>query len=193
MQPFTVRPYAVSDETSWLQCRALSFLGSQYYDDVRPRRLELEEPAIALVAVNDNQTVIGVLDLEIEGDRATIDTVAVHPDHQGHRIATTLLHAAIPELKRLGLGVSILDAWTREDPAANAWYQRNGFIEKYRYMHVYLGDDDIGEGFTTPDGLSSPVSAFMHAPIEREHEVRERYARTYVCRQYELRLDTAAE
>ena len=31
----TVRPYRAADEQGWVRCRALSFLGSAYYDDVR--------------------------------------------------------------------------------------------------------------------------------------------------------------
>jgi hypothetical protein len=32
--------------------------------------------------------------------------------------------------------------------------------------------------------MSSPVIAFMHAPIEREVELREAYRRVYVCRRF---------
>ena len=84
-----------------------------------------------------------------------------------------------------------LDAWTREDIAANSWYRRNGFSERYRYLHVYLGDGDDATGFTTPEGLSAPVSAFVHASIEDEATMRERYRRVYLCRQYLRELDPA--
>ena len=83
-----------------------------------------------------------------------------------------------------GRGVRTLDAWTREDAAANRWYQRNGFAETTRYLHVYLGDGDDPSDFTTPDGLSSPVTVFVHGRIEDEADLRARYRRVYVCRRY---------
>jgi len=180
--PFAVRPYESSDERSWLRCRVLSFLDSQYYDDVKPHRTDLPDPAIALVAVTPPGTVVGILDIEIDGDAATIDTIATHPDHQGIGVATELLRTALPLLEQAS--VATLDAWTREDVAANRWYQRNGFVQNYRYMHVHLGDGDDDAGFTTPDALSTPVTAFAHGKIEDEAEWRARYQRVYVCRQY---------
>lgn len=180
--PFVVRPYRPSDERGWLRCRALSFLSTQYYDDVRPRRTPLPEHAIELVAVTPVGDIIGILDVEIDGDAATIDTVATHPDYQAIGVATQLLRAALPLLA--DAGIATLDAWTREDPAANSWYQRNGFLENARYLHVYLGDDDDSTGFATPEGLSAPVMAFAHGRIEDEAAARARYQRVYVCRQY---------
>ncbi|MFT3798591.1 GNAT family N-acetyltransferase [Microbacterium sp.] len=180
--PFAVRVYHPADERSWLRCRVLSFLDTQYYDDVRPRRVDLVEPAIALVAVAPSAEVIGILDIEIDGDAATIDTVAVHPDHQHLGIATALLDAALPQLG--ARGATTLDAWTREDIAANRWYLGNGFVENFRYPHVYLSDGDDDRGFQTPDGLSTPVTAYLHGRIDDEAELRARYRRVYICRQY---------
>lgn len=179
---FTVRPYAPADEPGWLHCRALAFLGTQYYDDVRPRRTTSELPVIGLVAVSDHGAVAGLLDVEIDNNAATIDTVAVHPDHSRQGVATALLNAVLPHLR--ASDVTTLDAWTREDEAANAWYHRSGFRENFRYLHVYKQGDESAEGFTSPHGLSAPVSAFMHADISRHEEMRARFARVYVCRQY---------
>lgn len=179
---FAIRTYQPADAGSWLRCRALSFLNTQYYDDVKTERTSLTDRAITLVATtNAAPDVIGLLDIEVDGAAATIDTIAIHPDHQRARIATSLLHTAAPLLKRQG--VSTLDAWTREDVAANRWYQRTGFREQFRYLHVYLGYDEDKSGFTTPDGLQ-PVTAFMHGRIEDEPELRARFKRVYVCRQY---------
>lgn len=180
--PFAVRPYQPSDESGWLRCRVLSFLGTQYYDDVKPRRTVLTDPSIALVAATSANAIIGILDVEIDGVSATIDTIATHPDHQGAGVATALLHEA---LRSLDFGnVATLDAWTREDIAANRWYQRHGFTERYRYLHVHLSDGDDETGFATPGGLSTPVSVFAHAKIEDEALMRSRFHRVYVCRQY---------
>lgn len=180
--PFTVRVYRPSDERGWLRCRVLSFLGTQYYDDVKPHRTVLTDPSIALVAVSPTGGIIGILDVELDGKAATIDTVATHPDHQGAGVGAALLREALPRLE--AARVETLDAWTREDAAANRWYQANGFAEQYRYLHVYLNDGDDDAGFATPDGLSMPVSAFLHGRIEDEALMRARFGRVHVCRQY---------
>lgn len=180
--PFVVRPYQASDERSWLRCRALSFLGTQYYDDVKPHRTVLTDSSIALVAATPSNEIVGILDVEIDGAAATIDTIATHPNYQGVGIATTLLGEALSSLE--SVKVATLDAWTREDASANRWYQRHGFTEQYRYLHVYVNDGDDETDFTTPEGLSLPVAAFMHGRIEDEARMRERFRRVYVCRQY---------
>lgn len=179
---FEVRSYASSDEVGWVRCRALSFLSTQYYDDVKPQRTPLIEPSIALVATSPSNDLVGLLDVEIDGDSATIDTVAVYPDYQGGGVATALLDACLPLLRVRG--VAVLDAWTREDAAANGWYRKNEFIEKVRYMHVYLGEGDDATEFESPKGLSAPVMAFLHGRSEDEASLRSRYRRVYVCRQY---------
>ncbi|ACQ78487.1 GCN5-related protein N-acetyltransferase [Beutenbergia cavernae DSM 12333] len=176
-----VRPYTDDDGESWMRCRLLAFAHTQYYDDVRISPA-LDGPALRIVA-EVRGDVVGLLDIEIDAEEhaATIDSVAVLPDHAGRGIASRMLDAALP---LLGDGIATLDAWTREDAAANAWYGARGFTERFRYLHVYKGWDDPADGFTTPDGLSRPVTAFLHADIEREAELRERFSRVYVCRQY---------
>ncbi|WP_286166757.1 GNAT family N-acetyltransferase [Arthrobacter sp. AQ5-05] len=98
----------------------------------------------------DNGTIVGLLDIEPNGDSATIDSIAVHPSARQQGIATALLAEALP---RLPFGTRTLDTWTREDAAANGWYQGNCFEEAYRYyryLHVYKGDKDPNEGFQGP-------------------------------------------
>lgn len=180
--PFAVRTYRTSDERGWLRCRILSFLDTQYYDDVKPHRTVLTDPSIALVAVSPSDEIIGILDVEINGEAATIDTIATHPDSQGMGVADALLREALSRLE--AAEVATLDAWTREDVTANRWYQRHGFIEQYRYLHVYLNDGDDDTGFTTPDGLSTPVTVFTHGRIEDEARMRAQFRRVYICRQY---------
>lgn len=183
-----VRDYRPADAAGWVRCRTLAFLHTQYYDDVQPVRAPLAEDSLALVA-SDGEQVVGLLDIEIERTEATIDSIATHPDHQGGGIGTRLLEWAVPLLT--ARGVRSLDAWTREDVAANNWYRRNGFTERHRYLHVYLGHQDDASGFSTPEGLSAPVSTFTHASIEDEATMRERYRRVYICRQYLRELDPA--
>ncbi|WP_410786759.1 GNAT family N-acetyltransferase [Kribbella sp. C-35] len=173
-----IREYRDTDAAGWLRCRLLSFFGTEYYDDVAVQRKTFENPAHRLVAVDDD-TVVGLMDVEIFTDRATIDVLAVHPDHQRQGLATQLLETVLPRLE-----VDVLDAWTRGDSSANEWYQRSGFTENFRYLHVYKSWQDDASGFETPEGLGAPVTAFMHAPIALEAAMRKRFSRVHVCRQY---------
>lgn len=190
-----IREYRDGDAESWVRCRALSFLGSSYYDDVRPHRLPLEQPALGLVAVGPRprgvrtpgpDQVVGILDVEVWEDdgvtRATIETVATHPDHARHGIAAALLQRALAWLQEQG--AATLDAWTREDEAANAWYRRHGFTLRDEYLHVHKRWDDDDTGFISPEPLSAPVLAFAHARLEDETAVRARFTRVHRCRQY---------
>lgn len=113
-----IREYRPEDELSWLQCRALSFLDTCYYDDVWPTRRH-EDDAVELVAVDPSGEVAAILDLSFAADngvlRATIDTVAVRPEHRRPGLADALLQRGLVAVRHRG-AVS-LDAWTREDAA----------------------------------------------------------------------------
>lgn len=172
-----IRDYRPTDATSWLHCRLLSFFGTEYYDDIVVRRPTFTRPAHQLVAV-DNESVVGLMDVEVFEDRATIDVLAIHPDHQRSGLATRLLETVLPRLD-----VGVLDAWTRGDVGANDWYRQSGFSENFRYLHVYksAADEVVLEA---PEGVDRVVSAFMQAPISAEAAMRERYSRVHVCRQY---------
>lgn len=178
---FHIREYQDTDSDSWLRCRLLGFFYTSYYDDVVPRRTEYELPAVRLVAVTADQ-VVGLLDAVVDGTKATIEVLAVHPDHARRGIGTALLDRCLAD-PRLA-GAATLDAWTREDEPANRWYQHNGFVEAYTYVHVHKEHRDDAAGFVSPTGLSRPLRAFVHAPRELEAALRERFERVYVCRQY---------
>jgi ribosomal protein S18 acetylase RimI-like enzyme len=173
--PAEIRDYATADEASWLRCRVLGFVTTSNYDDVwqAKRRADLE-----LVALDDG-VVVGALDVSVPGSEASIGTVFAHPDHQGRGIATALLSEALRRLERCG--VRVLDAWTREDAPALGWFARNGFLETSRYLHVYATADEVGTVLNARYGLT-PVGAFLHARIEREAELRQRFERVHVCR-----------
>lgn len=128
-----------------------------------------------------DQRLTGLIDLEIDQELATIDTIAVHPDHQGQGIGTALLDAAIALLPST---IELLDAWTREDESTLAWYRSRGFAESDHYLHVYKGWDETDDGWVSPPPLTRPVMAFCHAAIEHEAELRARFARVYVCRRF---------
>lgn len=176
----TIRDYQPSDEASWLRCRLLTFFGTDYYDDIVLARPTFERPAIRLVTHAD-EMIIGLIDVEVFDEAATINCIAIHPDQQRSGLGTVLLQGAI---ERLPADVRTLDAWTREDVVANRWYRARGFTEGQRYLHVYKGAEDPGAGFAVPAGLTGPITAFMQAPIAEEERLRAIYKRVYVCRQY---------
>ncbi|MEU0882357.1 GNAT family N-acetyltransferase [Lentzea sp. NPDC005914] len=170
--PARIRDYEPADEPSWLRCRVLGLLATNYYDDVwqARRRADLE-----LVALDDGE-VVGLLDVSVPGAEATVENVVVHPDHRGRGIATALLEQALRRLERCG--VTTLDAWTRED---GTWFARSGFEEASRYLHVHASADEAGTVVIAKHGLVA-AGAFLHARIERETEMRQRFERVYVCR-----------
>jgi len=182
----SIRPYEPRDEADWLQCRLLSFFDTDYYDDVKIAKTPLPSDSIQLVAEHEGR-IVGLIDVELGGDLdgelATIDSIAVLRDDRRHGIGRALLDRAIDLLPA---HVRQLDAWTRESPGANAWYRHSGFVEEQVYLHVYRGEWD--PEFAGPAGLSSPVIAFMHAPLALEVELRATYARVYRCRRYVQRV-----
>lgn len=180
----TIRAYEAADETSWVRCRTLSFLDTCYYDDVWPTRRH-EDDAVELVAVAPDGQVLAILDLSLATDaetvRATIDTVAVHPDHRRRGLAAALLERGLVSVRERG--ATSLDAWTREDAAAGAWYSAHGFVERFRYLHVHADWRDDLTHLGAPGDGSRIAGAFLHAPIEHDAAMRRRYRRVYVCRQ----------
>ena len=176
--PIEIRPYEPSDEDSWPRRRALSCLSTGYYDDVWTERPAT--PLVPLVAMHEG-TVVGILDVEVDEELATVDTVATHPDHQNRSIASELLARALDELPAQ---ITVLDAWTREDESALAWYRARGFRESEPYLHVYKQWDETGEGWGSPERLSTPITTFCHAAIEDEEQMRRRFSRVYVCRRF---------
>jgi ribosomal protein S18 acetylase RimI-like enzyme len=146
------------------------------------------DDGLELVAI-DGDAVVALLDIDIDGPTATIDSIAVDPDHRRRGIATALLERALAELP--DSGVRRLEAWTREDEPANAWYRRRGFRESQRYLHVYAnGREELSRAMTAEPGLVA-VHAFLHmVDMGRETEMRERFGRVYVCRCYEREVAT---
>lgn len=142
------------------------------------------DPSVELVATHDD-AVIGLVDVVVRNSLATVETIAVHPDVSRRRIGSALLDGAI---ERLPAGVAVLDAWTRDDEIANAWYVRNGFVETFRYLHVYADSDEVPSAELRAMGALNPVHAFFHAGIEHEASLRRQFRRVHVCRRYERGL-----
>lgn len=189
---YDIRPYLPEDEQGWLRCRLLSFLGTAYFDDVKTRKPSVPPPGLELVAAGPGGEIHGVLDIEVEDEAATIETIAVHPDHQSLGIGRALLDEAVRRLAVLR--VTTLDAWTRDDPATLRWYRANGFAESEHYLHVYAdyytdaAEPDRAIGERRP-GLR-PIKAFLHGRMEEEAVMREQFARVHVCRRFMRKLGT---
>ncbi|TQM85101.1 acetyltransferase (GNAT) family protein [Saccharothrix saharensis] len=183
---YAVREYAADDEPSWLRCRVLAFLGTAFYDDVVPAKPR--EPGVELVAV-DGAVVVGILDLAVDGEHATIETIAVHPDHQHRGIGGALLSRARARARELG--ATTLDAWTRDDPPTLRWYRAMGFQESDHYLHVIADHrtsaDEPARAVVARPGLRV-AKAYLHADLADEARLRREFARVHVCRRFALPL-----
>ena len=181
---WTVRPFASTDEPSWLRCRVLGFLDTAYFDDVWPAKPPGNGPD--LVAVTGDGTVAGILSTTVRDDAATIETVVVHPDHRRRGVGTALLDDALARL--CGRGITELDAWTRDDEDTLAWYRAMGFTENSHYLHIYA-DRYAGEaepdqaGVTARSGLR-PMVTFLHGRMPDEQWARATFKRVHVCRRF---------
>ncbi|MDQ3962473.1 MAG: GNAT family N-acetyltransferase [Actinomycetota bacterium] len=193
-----IRPYKNVDESGWLRCRVLSFLSTPYFDDVKASKDRYSRPAIELVA-EAGDDIVGLLDLELEtapGDLCwksgslggVMWNIAVHPDHQRERIATRLLEEAVALSRKKG--IQRIEAWTRNHPPTQAWYEKNGFRKIHTYLHVFVDDDEASEEFpaSTRSDLRV-VNAFAHYTGDAPEEIRSRFRRVHDCFLYELLMD----
>ncbi|WP_329578744.1 GNAT family N-acetyltransferase [Kitasatospora sp. NBC_01250] len=187
---YTIRAYTPADETTWLRCRVLSFLDTPYFDDVLRTKPVSATPGPDLVAVDASGAVVAIMDVGIEGELATVDTVAVHPDHQRRGLGRRLLREACSRARQLG--ATTLDAWTRDHPGTLAWYRDMGFTESSHYLHVYANhytapEEPVRAVEQAGDGLR-PIAAFLHARLADEERLRGEYTRVHVCRRFALPL-----
>ncbi|GAB3003581.1 GNAT family N-acetyltransferase [Saccharothrix stipae] len=183
---YAVRDYVAEDERSWLRCRVSSFLGTALRDDVVAAKPEVR--GAELVAV-DGAVVVGILDLAVDGDLATIETIAVHPDHQHRGIGGALLSRA--RARAIALGATTLDAWTRDDPPTLRWYRAMGFGESDHHLPV------LADQRTSPDEPARAVAArpdrraakaFRHADVTEEARSRREFARVHARRRFAMPL-----
>ncbi|MFG3437950.1 GNAT family N-acetyltransferase [Nonomuraea sp. NPDC047897] len=97
---YVVRACSAAAEPSWFRCRALSFLSTAYFDDVRTAEPDISR--LELVADHHGH-IIAIMDVEVGHDLATIDTIAVHPDHQRRGLGRAMLHLPHPQHRVLYL------------------------------------------------------------------------------------------
>ncbi|WP_326820986.1 GNAT family N-acetyltransferase [Streptosporangium sp. NBC_01756] len=165
-------------------------MSTAYFDAVFNSKPEIPAPGFELIATEGHGTVIGIMDVTIDGALATIDTIAIHPDHQYQGVGRALLSKARARVS--ALGVPTLDAWTRDDPSTLRWYRTNGFAESEHYLHVYAnhyteaGEPDRAIGERRP-GLR-PIAVFMHADLRDEQSMREQFTRVHICQRFMLEL-----
>lgn len=192
-----IRPYEDSDERCWVDCRVLAFLDSAYYDAVEREKEHYDRPSIELVAEVDG-TIVGLIDVEYEEEPGTVCEnrpglggmiwhVAVLRDFRRQGIASRLL-AAAEDVAR-ARGIERFEAWTRDDPWVQRWYESRGFVQISSYLHVYVHGRSEAEGVIASElpGLK-PVKVFAHYTGDERDEVRRRFERVHDCVCYERRF-----
>lgn len=131
--------YTKRYEKSWVYCKALAYLFSDFFDDISRQKddfSDLYEDSIELIAL-DNGKVVGLLDIGIysqENSRtypyyscdkvAYFANLAVHPDYQHQGIAGQLFKIA--EELLIEKKVEALAIFTRGGEEANYLYQKWG-------------------------------------------------------------------
>lgn len=193
-----IRDYKETDETEWLRCRVLSFLDTAYFDNVLRVKEKYKNSAVELVAV-DNKQIVGLIDVECESQKGTVCSglesglggmiwhLAVHPDFRRKGIANQLLYAAENRVRKLG--ITYLEAWTRDDHWVNKWYLKNNFKARASHLHVFLETStEIKKAIGSSFHYLQPVQAFAHyTGPEKERVIRE-YERVHECYCYQKEL-----
>jgi GNAT superfamily N-acetyltransferase len=187
---YAIRAYTPADESSWLRCRVLAFLDTGFYDAVVPAKPAIAAPGLELVAVDEAGAVVALMDTGVEGGLATIDTVAVHPDHRRRGLGRELLDRTLAWARTAG--ATTLDAWTRDDADTLAWYRSMGFAESDHYLHVYAfyytDPAEPARAIAEPRPGLKPIMVFLHARLEDEERLRGEFARVHVDRRFSLPL-----
>ncbi|MFI6537189.1 hypothetical protein ACIBHY_32390 [Nonomuraea sp. NPDC050547] len=84
--------------------------------------------------------------------------------------------------------MTMIDAWTRDDPDALCWYRAMGFRESDQYLHVYATAGEPERALTGARPGLHPVSVFLHAGLAEEERLRREFARVHVCRRFSVAL-----
>jgi ribosomal protein S18 acetylase RimI-like enzyme len=131
--------------------------------------------------------IVGLLDLELDPAAGVLwDTdrrggviwhVAVHPDYRRRGIASALVERALAAARSAGL--EIVQAWTRDDPWVQEWYEACGFAKRYSHLHVYMQPDEAREEVSLRSEALKPVLAFAHYTGDDPEGVRRRFRRVH--------------
>lgn len=173
---YMIKPYDSQYEDSWIRCKALSYLYSQFKDQIEAEKDTYTEEdgyaeAIERIALTNEDEVIGILDVGIYDDERSqydryvphldkgsyMDIIAVHPDYQKMGIAQSLIDDVVNELREKG--IEYLTIFTRGDSAANALYKKIGaelLTESYRVKGT-LKDNDERVGSFEPDPVGKRI------------------------------------
>jgi len=202
MSNYKITHFKQQYEQSWLRCRALAFLDSAYYDDIHTSKEAYKNPVISLIAINDQEQVIGFLELEYEQTANSVCSkneqlpehlagmiwhVGIHPDYRKKGIAKALLNEAIQQAKEQNL--QRLEAWTRDDQFVNDWYTKNGFRLKDEYVHWYFDshhdDKALLNKILDIKGNTKPIIRIYGQARAMTNEISQ-LKRKYHCRRFDL-------
>ena len=154
-----IRELGPNDEQSWLRCRALGFLYTAYFDDVVTRKPGYDGPAVELVAEIAGE-IVGLIDVEIAGELATIETIAVHAWTRDDEPA---------------------NRWY----LANGFRENY----RYLHVYASSENEAEAAMVEVRPGLTA-VTGYFHAEISNEEAIRGEFSRVHICRQYIRGLDT---
>ena len=86
-------------------------------------------------------------------------------------------------------GIERFEAWTRDDPWVQQWYESQGFVQISSYLHVYVHGKSETDGVIGSElpGLK-PVQVFAQYTGEERDDVRARFERVHDCVCYERRF-----
>ena len=191
-----IRPYNLSDEENWLNCRLISFYDSAYYDDVYTKKPIFNNSSLELVA-EINGKIIGILDLEKDnrdggicycksGIGAMIWSIAVLPEYRRFGIARQLVLKTMEWAKYKN--IDFIEAWTRDDKWVLDWYESIGFVRFYSYWHIYFKGGYAKSLFESNDKDIVPQSVFAHSNKDPKTLDQNKIDRFYKCSGYKLVL-----
>jgi len=171
-----------------LRCRVLAFLETAYYDDVLQKKERYESESIELVALNED-VVVGLLDIEkqkLSGETiGMIWHVATHPDFQRCGIGKMLLAEA--KRRATDLGISRLEAWTRDTGFVNDWYRNQDFKLVETYYHIFPNSDEVRRTKILESSHENcyPICGYIHY-LGNDLDYLSQFNRFHQCRRYDL-------